>query len=280
MTLRERRVNAGRLDLHVIEAGAGPALLLLHGFPAYSADWTAQLHALSRAGYHVIAPDLPGYGGSDRPKRVGDYSASALTEDLAGLIRGLGLTRVQVVGHDWGGLLAYCLAVTHPELVSRLVVINAPHPEMYRRAVRHFDQMRRAWYVALFQLPWFPEWLVQRRGMMRLCLRGLTVRPDAFTDADVERYLAAMRRPGVAWSALAYYRALFRFPMRLKIPVSQPTMVLWGEQDAALSAPLLLDGLAEYVPDLRVQRFPDAGHWLHHDLPEVVTRCLLDFLRA
>lgn len=280
MTLRERRVNAGRLSLHLIEAGAGPAVLFLHGFPAYSADWTEQLHALSRAGFRAIAPDLPGYGRSEQLSHVRDYRASALADDLAGLIRGLGLPRVHVVGHDWGGTLAYCLAAQHPELVARLVVLNAPHPELYRSALRHLAQLGRSWYVALFQLPWLPEWLLQQRSVLRFALRGMAVRPEAFSDADLERYLHAMRIPGVPRAALAYYRAAFRAPLRLRQLVPQRTLVLWGEQDAALSGPLLLAGLEAYVPRLQVQRFADAGHWLHHDAPQAVNRLLLEFLAA
>jgi pimeloyl-ACP methyl ester carboxylesterase len=253
-------------------------VLLLHGFPAYWADFRGQMAALAAAGFRAIAPDLPGYGESDQLPNVLDYRLSSLAADMAGLISALGLSKVHVVGHDWGGPLGYCLASRYPELVDRLVVINAPHPAQIRSALRHFDQLHRSWYAFMFQLPWFPEWLARRRFAMSFAMRGMAVRVGAFTQADVDRYLAVMRLPGVARAALSYYRAEFRAPERARWPVSQSTLVLWGEQDLSLSGRVLLPDLARHVPDVRVERFANAGHWLHHDLPEVANRELIDFL--
>ena len=278
MQIEHRRVNVGRLELHVAELGQGPAVLMLHGFPAYWADWQEQMEALARSGFRAIAVDLPGYGESQQLPNVLDYRAGALASDLAGLIRALGLSRVHVVGHDWGGTLAYCLAAEHPELVDRLIVINAGHPALLKSALKHFEQLRRSWYIFLFQLPWLPEWFLHRRETIALCLRSMEVRSGAFTDADLDRYTSAMRAPGVARAALSYYRAAFRAPSRGAFTVSQRTLVLWGERDQALSAPLLLSELAQHVPEVRVARFANGGHWLHHDLPEVVSRHVIEFL--
>jgi epoxide hydrolase 4 len=280
LSIEQRRLDVGRLAVHVAELGSGPAVLLLHGFPAYWADWRGQMEALAAAGFRAIAPDLPGYGQSDQLPRVLDYRLQPLAADMAGLIAALGLSKVHVVGHDWGGPLAYCLAAQHPQLVDRLVVINAPHPAQLRSALRHFDQLRRSWYALFFQLPWLPEWLVRWRPAMAFAMQGLTMREGAFSDADVDRYLAAMRLPGVARAALSYYRAQYRAPVRPPWLVTQRTLLLWGEQDLALSARVLLPELAQHVPDVRVARFADAGHWLHHDLPEVVNRHLVEFLSA
>ncbi len=280
MSIEHRRLNAGRLEIHVAELGSGPAVLLLHGFPADWADWQSQMQALAAAGFRAIAPDLPGYGESDRLPNVLDYRLPLLAADLAGLISALGFSQVHVVGHDWGGPLGYCLASQHPRLVDRLVVINAPHPAQFRSALRHFDQLHRSWYAFFIQLPWLPEWLVRQRFAMSFMMRGMAVRADAFSEADVERFLAAMRRPGVARAALSYYRAAFRSSEPDPWLVSQRTLVLWGEQDLSLSARVLLPDLARHVPDVRVARFANAGHWLHHDLPEVVSRHLIEFLSA
>jgi pimeloyl-ACP methyl ester carboxylesterase len=253
---------------------------LLHGFPAYWADFEQLMGTLARAGFHAIAPDLPGYGQSDRLPKVLDYRLPLLAADIAGLIRALGYARVHVIGHDWGGPLAYCLASEHPSLVERLIVINAPHPAQFGPALRHFDQLHRSWYALMFQLPWFPEWLVRRRAPMSFATRGLAVREGAFSEADVDRYLQAMREPGVARAALSYYRAAFRAGERSSWRVRQPTLVLFGEQDRSLSAKVLLSSIARYVPDVRVERFPNAGHWLHHDLPEIVGQRVIEFLRS
>ena len=280
MIMEHQRVNVGRLELHVAALGSGPPVLLLHGFPAYWADWQETMQALAAAGFRAIAPDLPGYGQSDRLPRVLDYRLPLLADDIAGLIRALGFSKLGVVAHDWGGPLAYCLASAHPELVERLVVINAPHPAQISRALRHFDQLRRSWYAFMFQLPWFPEWLVCRRLPMSFALRGMAVRAGAFSEADVDRYLSAMRLPGVARAALSYYRAAFRAPRHGSWRVTQRTLVLWGEQDLSLSGRVLLPDLARHVPDVRVERFAQAGHWLHHDLPEAVHRHLIEFFSA
>ena len=196
------------------------------------------------------------------------------------MIGALGVSKVHVVGHDWGGPLAYCLASEYPQLVDRLVVINAPHPAQFGSALRHFDQLHRSWYAFMFQLPWFPEWLVCRRWPMSFATRGMAVRKGAFSEADVTRYLEAMRLPGVAQAALSYYRAALRAPEHSPWPVARPTLVLWGERDLSLSGRVLLPDLARHVPDVRVECFADAGHWLHHDLPETVSRRLIGFFSA
>jgi pimeloyl-ACP methyl ester carboxylesterase len=280
MNIEHRRVNVGRLELHVAQVGAGAPVLLLHGFPAYWADWKEQMLTLAAAGFRVIAPDLPGYAESDKLPSTLDYRSTLLASDLAGLIRALELPPVYLVGHDWGGTLAYCLASEHPELVKRLVVMNAGHPELFRLALRHLEQIIKSWYMFLFQLPWLPEWLVQRRRALSLALRGMLVRRDAMPDAELDQYVAAMRTPGAAHSAVSYYRAAFRAPVRAKRNISQTTLVLWGEQDKALSARLLLTNLADHVPDVRVERFANAGHWLHRDLPELVSQRLIEFFRS
>jgi pimeloyl-ACP methyl ester carboxylesterase len=280
MNISHRRVDAGRLSLHVAEVGEGPAVLFLHGFPAYWADWQEQMQALAAAGFRVIAPDLPGYAESDKLPSTLDYRSTLLASDLAGLIRALGLSISHVVGHDWGGTLAYCLASEHPELVDRLVILNAGHPELFRLALRHLEQIRMSWYMFLFQLPWLPEWLVQRRSVLALALRDMLVRKGAMSDAELDRYVAAMHTPGAAHSALSYYRAAFRAPVRARRTVMQRTLVLWGERDTALSARLLLTNLSAYVPSARVERFAEAGHWLHRDLPEIVSELLIRFFSA
>ncbi len=280
MSFRHSRVNVGRLTLHVAEIGEGPPVLVIHGFPAYWADFADQMQRLASAGYRVIAPDLPGYAQSDKLPNTLDYRSTLLAEDLAGLIRALGLPQVFLVGHDWGGTLAYCVASEHPELVSRLVVMNAGHPELFRLALRHLEQIRLSWYMFLFQLPWLPDWLVQRRFALEIALRGMLVQRAALSDDELGRYVIAMRTPGAARAAVSYYRAAFRAPVRAERKVAQRTLVLWGEQDKALSAHLLLDGLETYVPNVRIERFAGAGHWLHRDLPEVVARHLVEFFAS
>jgi pimeloyl-ACP methyl ester carboxylesterase len=280
---QHREVNLGRVRLHCVEAGSGPPVLLLHGFPEFWYSWRHQLPALAAAGFRTLAPDLPGYNLSSKPRGVGSYRVEALVEDLVGFIRSTGHDRAVVVGHDWGGVLAWHLAAFHPEHVERLVVLNAPHPAAYRRELGSADQRNRSWYVFFFQLPLLPE-LFLRRGSFSILdnlLRRGTLRPDAFTEADVALYKQALRRPGALTAALNYYRAAlrrgWRRDARLEQPLRVPTLVVWGDEDAFLS-PRLLEGLEKWAPGVRIERLAGVSHWVQNDAPEQVNRLLLSFL--
>ncbi|MFT4922422.1 MAG: pimeloyl-ACP methyl ester carboxylesterase [Haloarculaceae archaeon] len=271
--------------------GDAPLVVLLHGFPEFWYAWRHQLDPLAAAGYRVVAPDLRGYNRTTQPSGVDSYHPAELAADVRGLIEHLGYAQAAVVGHDWGGAVAWELAIREPEVVRQLSILNAPHPEAYRQTLRRSpEQLLRSWYVFLFQVPWLPERLLavdDYRVLERLL--SDTVRPEAFTDAEIARYKAAMRRSGSPSGPINYYRAIARATagrqLRSLVPgadvrdatVRVPTLVVWGEQDTALSTDLL-DGLDEYVPDLRVERLPEASHWVQADDPERVTEELVDFL--
>lgn len=280
--LRHRHVVTNGVRLHVVEAGpeSGPPAVLLHGFPEFWEGWTRQIGPLARAGFRVIVPDLRGYGLSEKPPGVESYRVSTLQEDVAGLIRALGYERAHVVGHDWGGIIAWALALRQPEVIDRLVILNAPHPAAYRRALRRPAQWMRSWYVLFFQLPWLPERLLPRFG--RWALRGTN--PAAYLPDERRRYEEAWAQPGAATAMLNYYRAMVRRGGLGRgggggaVPLIRvPTLVLWGERDVAL-LPELASGLEEWVPGVRVVRFPRASHWVMRDEPLRVNNLLLEFL--
>jgi epoxide hydrolase 4 len=280
-THREAVVNGVRL--HYVEAGDGPLVILLHGFPDFWYSWRLQIPALARAGFRALAPDLRGYNLSDRPPGVASYRVPLLGGDVAGLIQHSGVEKATVVGHDWGGAVAWHLAMTRPECVERLVILNAPHPALYLREARTLGQALRSWYILFFQLPWLPELVCRWHnfGLFRRALRSGPVHPEHVTRTDIDLYVRAWSRPGTLRAAINYYRAVVRDMWRGNLPpptvVRMPTLVLWGERDPYLS-PRLLDGLDQWVPDLRVERFPRAGHWVHVDEAERVDRALIDFL--
>ena len=279
---REAVVNGVRL--HYVEAGAGPLVVLLHGFPEFWYSWQRQIGPLAAAGFRVLAPDLRGYNLSDKPPGVGAYRPEVLTADVAALIRHAGEDAAAVVGHNWGGVLAWLLPLHHPGVVSRRVILNAPHPAALRRELRRgFGQRLRSWYVLFFQLPWLPEAVIRTGdfALLRRILRRQPVRPGAFSDADVAAYRDALARPGALTAAINWYRAAFRRRSRAAdgIPCSTPTLVLWGERDPYLG-PRLTEGLERWAPGVRVERFPDASHWLQNDAPERVNALLIDFLRS
>lgn len=274
---REARVNGVRL--HYVEAGTGPLVLLLHGFPEFWYEWRLQIPALAAAGFRVVAPDLRGYGQSEKPRGICGYRVEVLVADVVGLIRHLGAERASLVGHDWGGVIAWYFAMLHPERLERLAVLNAPHPAAFARELRTPDQLRRSAYAFAFQLPWLPE-LLLRAGDFRLLervLRTEPLRPGAFSDRDIERYEEAWREPGALRAMTDYYRAVRcgRPPVRA---IHVPTLLIWGERDRHLR-PRLTEGLRGWVPELRLERIPDASHWVAVDAPDRVNRLLSDFLR-
>ncbi|ADJ14848.1 alpha/beta fold hydrolase [Halalkalicoccus jeotgali] len=282
------------LRLHYVEAGEGPLVVLLHGFPDHWYGWREQIPALVEAGYRVVAPDMRGYNRSEKPPGVSAYRIGHLIEDVRELIAHFGAERAHLVGHDWGGVVAWEVAARYPDSVDRLVVLNAPHPSAYRRELRdrESDQRRRSWYVLLFQLPWLPELLVRfgRQRLLGALFRGASRSPEAFDEEAIERYTDACTRPGAMSAMLNYYRALFRGTLGSKIPgqsrpcsttsdglVGRPTLLLWGTEDEALS-PALTEGLEEWVPDIEIERVAGAGHWVQLDATDRVNESLVGFL--
>lgn len=281
--LRHRFVEANGVRFHVVEAGAGPLVLLLHGFPEFWYGWRAQIPALADR-FRVVAPDLRGYNLSGKP-RTG-YDWETLASDVPALIRALGAERAHVVGHDWGGMVAWGAAMLHSEVVDRLAIVNAPHPAAYLREIgRNPRQWLRSWYIGLFQARGLAEWMLTRGhglGVADLLLSS-TVEPECFWPDHLPHYRRAILRPGAARATLAYYRALVATPParvreRLR-PIQAPTILVWGLKDPAL-VPELTEGLDSWVPDLRVELIPDASHWVQHERPPRVNRLLLDHLTA
>jgi pimeloyl-ACP methyl ester carboxylesterase len=270
--------------LHVVEAGQGTPVVLLHGFPEFWYSWRHQIPALAAAGYRAVAPDLRGYNESDKPPGVASFRPSLLVRDVAELIESLGAGPAAIVGHDWGGIVAWLLVMSRPDLVQKLVILNAPHPATFRGELRHARQFLRSWYAFFFQLPWLPEAALrfQNFGMVRHALRHHPVRAGAFTREDVRRYRDALARPGTLTAALNYYRAAVRYRKETAAmcrPVRGPALVIWGEKDRALGRHVL-DGLPTWAPDARLWRLPHASHWVQNDAPEDVNRAILAFLAS
>jgi pimeloyl-ACP methyl ester carboxylesterase len=280
-THREAIVNGVRL--HWVEAGSGPLVVLLHGFPEFWYSWRHQIPALAAAGFRVLAPDLRGYNLSDKPPGVACYRLEALTADVAGLISHAGASSATVVGHDWGGGIAWTLALRRPEVVGKLAVLNAPHPAAFLRELRRPGQLLRSWYMFFFQLPWLPELLLRAGNFASLerTLRRDPLRPAVFSEDDIRRYKEALSRPGALTAAVNYYRAAFRQLHRASDatpPITVPTLLIWGERDHYLG-PRLTEGLERWVPGIRIERLPGVSHWIQNDAPERVNELLVEFLR-
>ena len=275
--IESQMVSTPGATLHVRVIGKGPPVLLLHGFPDSSLGFRELCEALAARGFRAIAPDLRGYGLSSKPEGLEAYRSSAAIEDISALVRWTGEERVAVVGHDWGGTLAYLLATQHPEQVSRLVVLNAAHPESYARALTRSLQLLRSWYILFFQLRGIAEWVVTRRWVFRWLLRKLVARKELLSEAAIEAGRRELLRPGAAAAALSYYRAAFRWPIKCPGTIAAPTLVLWGRSDPALD-PKLLDDLPARCPQLTIEQVEGAGHFVHWDDPERVASELSAFL--
>jgi pimeloyl-ACP methyl ester carboxylesterase len=272
------------VTLHAVHSGpeAGPLVLLLHGFPEFWFGWRHQISALAGAGHRVLAPDQRGYNTSDKPMRVADYALDILAADVIGLIDAAGGgAQAALIGHDWGGIVAWWTALRYPERVERLAVLNAPHPVAFRRyLIRHPTQLLRSWYAFFFQLPGLPE-AVFRRANWKALARVLrtTSRPGTFRAEDLERYRQAWSEPGAIRAMIHWYRAALRHrpPPPADLIVSVPTLVIWGVHDTALSRGLAEASLA-LCRDGRLEWVEEATHWVQHEEPERVNRLLLEFL--
>ena len=274
-------VNGVRL--HYAEAGSGPLVLLLHGFPEFWYAWRRQIPVLADAGFRVIAPDLRGYGLSSKPAGWRSYSIDRLAGDVAALVHHLGAGRASVVGHDWGGVVAYSAAMEHPALVERLAILNVPHPARMAEGLRTLRQLRKSWYMFAFQAPRLPEAAI-RRGNFAAFKQGFREEaPGAYSERDIELYEQAWEQPGAVAAMVNYYRAALRRAPRSQLeqlrPISAPTLIIWGERDKHLGAELA-EPDPEWVPDARVERIADASHWVEHDAPERVNELLLEFLAS
>jgi epoxide hydrolase 4 len=280
--LRDGYADLGEVRLHYVEAGDGPLVVLLHGFPEFWFGWRFQIPALAAAGFRVVAPDLRGYNLSSRPAGVAAYDIDRLAADVRDLIRARGADRAFLAAHDWGASVAWLTAMNHPEVVERLAILNGAHPRRLLHGLRRPRQLAKSWYMFFFQLPWLPERLA-RAARWRAFRYGFEhdARPGAFTPPDIERYAEAWSQPGAATAMINYYRAAFRqTPRRAEArirPLHAPTLVIWGERDRYLGTELAEPDRAD-VPNLeRVVRLPDASHWVQHDEPERVGQLLVEF---
>ncbi|HUN34455.1 MAG TPA: alpha/beta hydrolase [Trebonia sp.] len=283
-----RSISANGTRFHVATSGEGPLVLLLHGFPEFWWTWRHQLQSLPAAGFRAVAADLRGYGGSDKPPRGYDLITAAA--DVAGMIRSLGEANAVVVGHDWGGLVAWTLATYFPKAVRRLAVVSMPHPLQLRASVLGgtFGLGTRSGYPLSFQAPMLPERQLVRDGAAGVGQLLASWSGPGWPDPETARvYRRAMRIPPVAHTALEYHRWFvrssfrpdgLRYARQMKSPVQAPTLHLHGAVDPCVPTQLAR-GAGRYVEGpYRWKVLDGAGHFPHEERPEIFDAELLGWL--
>jgi epoxide hydrolase 4 len=286
----ELTVAANGIRFHALAAGPddGPLVLFLHGFPELARSWRHQLPALAAAGYRAVAPDMRGYGQTDAR---GPYDVGTLSRDVTELVSALGRERVVLVGHDWGGAVAWVTAARTPAVVERLVAINCPPASaLFAAMLRSRSQLRKSWYIVFFQLPWWPErrMTADRAAVVARALVGGSHRRGVWPPEELEAYRAAFARPGRAKAAIDWYRTAFRRsirPRRRRGPsprVVVPTLILWGVEDRFLGRELVApEALRPTLADGNVPEvvwIEDAGHFVQNEAPERVNAELVRWL--
>jgi epoxide hydrolase 4 len=278
-------VETNNIRLHCVTQGEGELVILLHGFPEFWYSWRHQIPVLARH-FKVVVPDLRGYNYSDKP--ASGYDLDTLSSDVMGLIKSLGYTKAHIVGHDWGGAIAWHIAQKFPQVLDKLAILNAPHPQQFLQEIgTNLDQFRRSWYLFAFQMPGIPEWLIQQniKEFVLNVFRGQAIRKGAFSAEDNQIYQEALAKPGVLEAALNYYRN-FLAPQNwlnnlgtTQRLITSPTLVLWGEEDSMLSQKLT-NGMAKLVSaPFQLKLIPQCGHWIQQEVPQTVNRELISFFR-
>lgn len=282
-THRTLTFRNGKVLLQAIAAGPenGVPVLLLHGFPEFWYGWRHQIDALAGAGFRVVVPNQRGYDTSSKPPAILDYALPRLTSDILAIADQCGWERFALAGHDWGAAVAWNVALQSPQRVSRLMILNVPHPAVMLRYLKTSPaQMARSWYILFFQLPWLPERMLSA-GNFRLLASSLlrTSRPRTFSSEDLRRYREAWAQPGALQAMINWYRAAARYRPKITDPlVRVPTKILWGVHDPFLRFRMAEESL-QYCERGELIRFDDCTHWIQHESPERVNQLIIGFFR-
>ncbi len=284
-TYRHVHIATNGITLHAVEAGpqTGPLLVFLHGFPEFWYGWRAQIEFFAARGYRVVAPDQRGYNLSDKPRGVAAYDLDCLAADVIGIFDHYRADRARLVGHDWGALCAWWVALKFPQRLEKLAILNVPHPAVMRQhLISNRAQRKRSWYVFFFQLPRIPEWRMRKNNweINRVAL-SKTSRPGTFSAADLEKYVAAWSRPGAATGMINWYRAGMRklFAGIADRRIAVPTLLIWGAQDKFMGREMAQPSI-DWCDHGRLEFIENATHWVQHEEADRVNELLYGFLQS
>ncbi len=283
--IRHEFVIVNGIRMHYVTMGKGSLIVLLHGFPEFWYSWRHQIPTLSKQ-FKVVAPDMRGYGETEKPVTIDAYKIEKIVKDIVELVHGLGYEKATIAGHDWGGTIAWSIAMMSPDVVEKLIIMNAPHPGAYRKNMpKNFKQVLRRWYVFFFLIKGIPELILSGSNykILKSVLRKSSVRKEAFNEKDIEAYLSSWKSGGLS-GGINYYRAnmslrywsnpnITSFP-KIKAPVLQ----IWGEDDIFLGKELTRN-IQEFIDaTYRLYLIPKCGHWLQQEAPDEVNGTMMKFL--
>lgn len=281
MAIEHRMIKTNGIQLHCAMDGPenGVPVFLLHGFPDFWYGWRHQIAFLSSQGYRVIAPDQRGYNTSEKPDGVAAYNIDQLAADVVGLLDSFQYEKAFLVGHDWGGMVAWRAVARYPLRFHKVAILNVPHPSVLKQEIRsNWRQKRKSWYIFFFQLPWLPEqvgrfanWSILTSSLKR------SSRADTFSADDFRMYKEAWLQPGAFHAMIQWYRALLktraeRLPNRR---VTIPLLMLWGAQDHYLGREMIQPSM-DLCDQGSVKIFEDTSHWIQHEQPDRVNQLLLE----
>ncbi|KAH3834325.1 hypothetical protein DPMN_107648 [Dreissena polymorpha] len=275
-------VHLEDVRLHYVASGqeGKPLMLLLHGFPEFWFSWRYQIPEFKKD-YRVVAVDMRGYGDSGKPGKKKDYAIGNLSKDIYQLIQALGYKKCVLVGHDWGGAVAWNFAYSYTDMVEKLVIVNSPHPISFAKYLRtHFSQLKKSWYMMFFQVPFVPEFMFSMNDFAAFEAISKSLRNNPPSDDEVEAYKYAFSQPGALTGPINYYRAAFskqtKYERAAKLKV--PTLVIWGEPDKYLETNLAHEA-KNYVENMTVKIIPDSSHFVLLDRPKEVNAAVREFLK-
>ncbi len=276
----EAYIQVNKIRLHVILAGPpqGKLLIFLHGFPEFWYGWRHQIDFFGKRGYRVVVPDQRGYNLSDKPKNISDYNLDKLAKDTIGLLDHFKRKKATIIGHDWGGAVAWWTANKYPQRIDKLIILNAPHHRVFQQFLKNrWGQRLRSWYMMFFQLPLLPEMVLPKIITQVMKRSGL---PGVFTSSDLSKYQKALEVPGACTGILNWYRAAFRNPPQklASYRIKVPTLLIWGTKDAFLMTEIAQASI-DFCDKGRLILMKEATHWVQHEFPEKVNSNILQFIK-
>lgn len=275
--IEEKYIKINGITLHTIITGSGEPLILLHGFPDFWYGWKNIILGLKDK-FQLIVPDMRGYNLSDKPDGIENYKLDILIEDIKGLSEKLGFTKFNLAGHDWGGMVSWALAEKYPEILKKLIILNAPHPKIFRKLItKDNDQKKASGYIVRFLKEGESFLFENNFQALQLSVFGTAKNKKAFSEFDKEKYIEAWSQPGALTGGVNYYKANRSYEEWSGI-INVPTLVIFGMKDIFV-LPKVLEGLEDFIKDLEIVRIENASHWVMHDDPELVNSSIQSFLR-